>query len=252
MEEVARTQQTVPATTPPGAAAGIQICVLGDFTVTRDGESLIARSGVLASLVKAVAVLGPIDGPALAEIVWPGAAIKGQRARLLNTVGRLRREWGEIVVRDGRDVFRVGPAITVDYTELVRLAERAATERDPAESALRAVALYAGDLLPFDRYQAWTGAPRAVARARFLQMLDLLAELDERKGEMLKAVAWIEQAIAADPEAASRYVWAARLLVAGSRQGRASMMLRRAKAVVDELGVAPPAEYHRILAQASA
>ena len=230
----------------------IEIRVLGDFTVTRDGKSLVARSGVLASLVKAVAVLGPIDGPALAAIVWPDAAVKGQRARLLNTVGRLRRDWGEIVVRDGRDLFRVGPGVTVDYAELVRLSERAAADKDPAEFALRAVALYAGDLLPFDRYQAWTGAPRADAHARFLQMLDLLAQLDERSGEMLKAVAWIEQAIDADPTDASRYVWAARLLVAGSRQGRASMMLRRAKAVVDELGVAPPAEYHRILAQASA
>lgn len=243
--------------TPPSFnGSGTTIKVLGDFTATSDGISLVARNGVLATVVKAVVVLGPIDGEQLASIVWPDDQPEQNRTRLLNTVGRLRREWGNVVVRRADDAFLIGPEVWVDLHEFRRLTA-AATAAGPvseaaADAARQAVGLYAGDLLPFDRYRTWAAAPRDAAKQRFLDMLQLLAEVDERNGDMLKAVAWLERAIDADPENPQRYLWAARLLVAGSRQGRANMMLRRAKSVVDALGVAPPEEYHRILADASA
>ena len=234
----------------------VRIKVLGDFTAVTESTSLVARSGVLATLIKAVAVLGPIEAEELAGIVWLSGDPADHRTRLLNTVGRLRREWGDVVIRNDDDTFCLGPDVEVDIALFRRLTDQAsaadAATEEAADWARQAVGLYGGDLLPFDRYRTWTAAPREEASRRFLAMLELLAAADERQGEMLKAVAWLERAIDADPQSPDRYLWAARLLIAGSRQGRANMMLRRAKTVVDALGVAPPDEYHRILAQASA
>ena len=103
------------------------------------------------------------------------------RRRLNNVPARLRRDCGDLMVRQG-DALRLAPGTDLDVTAFAESADAtldAARSSNPDAGALclEAVVLYQGELLPGDRYEDWTASRRVRLARLYLDLLDALADL---------------------------------------------------------------------------
>jgi DNA-binding SARP family transcriptional activator len=234
---------------PTGAPAGRRVTVLGRFRVTDAGTGTGATDrtppdGLGARLVKVLAVAPPagVAVDEVVELLWPELEPAKGRARLRNVLNRLRTTSGDLVVRAGESV-RLAPTVDVDLRRFDALAREAhaaaAAGGDAAGPARAALALHAGDLLPDSPYDGWAAAPRERLRRRVVELHELLATHERELGRLDAAVRHLERAIALDVYDEERYVLAAELRREQGRHGAAMALLQRARAVVQELGLAP-------------
>jgi DNA-binding SARP family transcriptional activator len=181
----------------------------------------------------------PVDE--LVETLWPEAGPGVGRTRLRNVLSRVRETVGDLVARDG-DLVRLAVGTDVDarrFEEQAAKALAASTAGDPAavEMARVAVASSSGELLPGDRFAAWTTVPRERLSRWYLALIDVLIDDAVATDRPAEAVRLLEEAIALDRYEEDRYARAARILVGRGWRSRASAMVRRARAVAAELGV---------------
>ncbi|HVO54611.1 MAG TPA: BTAD domain-containing putative transcriptional regulator [Solirubrobacterales bacterium] len=177
----------------------LDLILLGDFEARIDGE-LVAEDawshGRSRDLVKLLA-LAPghrLVRERVLEALWPHLDADAGAANLHKAAHHARRALGEaeaVVLREGEVQLAPGAAVETDV-------ERFEASGDPD--------LYGGELLPGDRYAAWTQERRQQLRERRLQALR-------------EAGNWAEVA-AAEPadEAAQRALMRIRL-AAGDRPG---------------------------------
>jgi DNA-binding SARP family transcriptional activator/tetratricopeptide (TPR) repeat protein len=233
----------------PSRASGSPVTtvhVLGTFAVERDG-AVVTPVGQSGQLVKLLAVHdGALPVEVAIDVLWPDADLDTGRRRLRNLLNRLREQSGELVVRrDDSLVFAVGA--DVDLTRFEALTRAAASGGDGAVAAARsAVGLYAGELLPADRYDDWVVAPRERARQRAVAALDALTVAAEGDGDHSGALAWAERALALAPLDEDRSVRAARHALALGRRDHAARLLDRCRSGLAELGLDPGPD-HRTL-----
>jgi DNA-binding SARP family transcriptional activator len=154
----------------------------------------------------------------------------------------------DVLVRDADSVVLAAGAesdIAAFEDEARRaLATLASGERLHAAMLARtAVDRYRGDLLPGDRYEPWAAEPRERLRLRYLELLDLLAAQAEDSGEADEAARLIQRAIGSEPYDEERYLRLASLFAEQGRSGSARAVLRRARAVLADLDIAPSAEF---------
>ena len=217
--------------------ATISVALLDAFAVTVDGRD-VTPTGIPGLVIKALAVHGVLHVEELVALIWPDADSAAGRMRLRSVLSRLRRTCGDIVERQG-ECLALTAGAQVDAREFTQRAGRAvvwADRSDATRLAREAWSLYRGDLLPFDTFVEWTEAPRRRIRQRAVALLDLLADDAAARGRPLEAAAYLDQAIALDPDDEERYLDAARLLHELGRRRRAVLMLDRARAVAAELG----------------
>src|SRR5262249_3463771 len=142
-----------------------EIRLLGGFAVSVGGRASMPPPGRPAALVKLLAVVGaavPL-GEAI-EVLWPETDEDVGRARLRNVLSRIRGACGDIIARTDRGL-RLGSGMDVDGAAFERGAGAAlaAARRNAAEAeplVRQALARYAGELLPEDRYEEFTAGPR--------------------------------------------------------------------------------------------
>jgi DNA-binding SARP family transcriptional activator len=108
--------------------------------------------------------------------------------------------------------------------------------------------MYAGELLPGDRYEDWAAAPRERLRRRYLALVDLLADDAEARGDLDEAVRQLDAGSAIEPLDERRYLRAARMLLLQGRRASARDVVRRALAVGAELDISPSAELRELVA----
>src|SRR5206468_2058527 len=101
---------------------------------------------------------------------------------------------------------------------------------------------YRGELLPEARYESWTAAPRERLHRLYIRLLDLLSADAMTRGDAEEAVRLLERALEAEPMDESRYVAAARIRIEQGRRVAARSLLRQARAVAADLGLAASAE----------
>lgn len=245
-----------PAEPPPAAPSiapsGVVLRLLGDTVLVVDGvehplgDDLADRAVCIVGL----AAHG-IHDEQLAEGLWPGGDPAVGRNRLRNVLLRARQRYGPILERRGRTVA-LRADIGVDVHDFDRLAGKALRADDP-DDALRfgqqALALHAGELCPVHPFEPWAEGPRAATQQRWFALVDHLAELRARGGDLAGSLALTEAALAVDPWAEDRYLDAAERLVAADRPGAAQSLLRRCRRMCEELGV-PPSPRHEALAAA--
>ena len=234
-------------------SSGATVTVLGRFEASRGGARLDLPAGRPASLVKLLALHGgrqPVDN--VIESLWPGVEPSSGRKRLRNVLNRLRESVGDLVERDGEALSLIDGTV-VDAVLFEQRALEAFAEAGEAASfdrARAALALYAGEALPDERYEEWAVEPRERLRFRALDLLDLLAAGAERDGDLDDALRLLERAIEVDRIDERRYLRSAELLLRQGRRGRALDVLRASAAALGELGLEPSAE-HRALVRAS-
>jgi DNA-binding SARP family transcriptional activator len=229
----------------------LTVRLLGGLEVTRGGRQLDLPSGQARDLVKVVACAGGrVPADAAVELLWPDVDPDVGANRLRTVLNRLRQAADDLVVRDeGR--LRLGAAAQLDIVAFERdareaLALSAQGSREAVSAARAALARYRGDLLPEDPYEPWTAMPRERLRRHALSLLDICAADAAAVGDLDDAVRWLNRASEIAPYEEERYLTSARHLLTQGRRGAARAMVGRAREVLDELGVDPPASLREL------
>src|SRR5829696_7493381 len=129
----------------------------------------------------------------------------------------------------------------VDVEAFEQAAAAARRSRDPA-AYRSAIDLYAGELLPEDRYEEWTEERRRRLRETHLSLLLGLARLREEREDHDLAAEALKEMLAEEPTNEEAHVGLMRLYASSGRAGEAlRQYVRLSDALSRELGAEPSA-----------
>ncbi len=129
---------------------------------------------------------------------------------------------------NGAYMLDLGEDAHVDYLafkELIVAARRAASAGERAERYTEAIALYAGEFLPQDRFAEWTEFERAALGDAYAEALEFLARERLRSGDAVEAVEHARRLAAIDPLSET----ACGILVEGLRRLKREAEARRVR-----------------------
>jgi DNA-binding SARP family transcriptional activator len=224
----------------------VAVKVLGGFRVTVDGRVVPVgawrhRRG--ADLVKLLAISPNLllHREQLIDALWPELAPAAAAANLRKALHFARRALGAegaIGITDGMLALFPETEVEVDAARFEAIARRALGAGDRAACA-EAAAAYPGELLPGDRYEAWTAEPRERLCALYASVL--------RAAGLWEPLLEVDRA----DEQAHRELMRG-YLDAGNRYAAIRQFERMRNALREELGVSPDAEsvalYEKVLA----
>jgi predicted ATPase/DNA-binding SARP family transcriptional activator len=267
MERSARTgsgDNPEPNRAPEGDPSSLRVSLLGGFEVS--AGSLVAREGEwrlrkAASLVKLLALTPHhrLHREQILDLLWPDLSPRAAANNLHQALHVARRtlEPGATTFRylrlqDEQVVLCPSGRLWVDVDAFERAAEEARRSREPA-AYRTALELYAGDLLPRDRYEEWAEERRAGLRRTCLALLFEVAALHEERDSFGQAVEALREILSSEPAHEEAHVSLMRLY---ARTGQRYQALRQyeqlRQALQRELGTEPhPASrqaYEEILA----
>jgi DNA-binding SARP family transcriptional activator len=229
---------------------GASIRLLGRFELHLGGEAEVRLDIARAELLVTYLLLhrGAQPRRRLAFALWPDsseAQAQTNLRKLLHTLRvRLPTIDRSLEITPRTIGWRAGAPVRVDVDEFEKLTAPAAGKRDRAGSerlaALRTAAtLYRGDLLD-GHDQAWLQPEQQRLRARYLDVLDELADLCAASGELAEAVAHAERRLRGDPLREASYRTLMRLHAENGDRARALGVYHECATVLEnELGVAP-------------
>jgi predicted ATPase/DNA-binding SARP family transcriptional activator len=201
------------------------------------------------SLVKLL-VLAPghrLHREQVLDLLWPdqepGAAISNFRQTLY--VARRALEPGGssssryLAVRGEILVLCPTEPLWTDMEAFAIAVARARRSREPADYRA-ALDLYAGDLLPEDRFEEWASDHREGLRREYLAVLVELAEVLEGRGEYPPAMEALRRALATDPASEGAHRGLMRLYARTDRRQEALRQFQTLEEVLRrEVGVEP-------------
>ncbi|MGZ4277412.1 MAG: BTAD domain-containing putative transcriptional regulator [Solirubrobacteraceae bacterium] len=147
------------------------------------------------SLVKLLA-LAPgrrLHRDQLAEALWSDRDADHAANNLHQALHAARRALGPAALTLAGGVVALDAEVDVERFEAAAGEARGGTDPDAYE---RALALYAGELLPEDRYEPWTTARRTALRELHTTLCLELAELRDEPAQVIEI---LQRAVAADP-----------------------------------------------------
>lgn len=211
----------------------VSVHLLGRFAVAVDGAAISGNDWLSRRAADVVKLLAMTPGHRIhrAQVIdalWPDSDPQAGGTNLRKALHFARLALGDdrSIVTE-REVLVLGPGATVDTdVERFEAAAQAALEARDAGACRAAAHLYAGELLPDDRYESWLIEPRARLRRRYLDLL--------REGGL-----W-NQLAEEDPtdEQAGRALMRAHLS-AGERREAIRRFERLREALHEQLGVGP-------------
>lgn len=216
--------------------AHVRVGLLGGFGLDVDGvtvtaESLGRRDPVRLAAYLALARDRRVHREQVLEALWPDAPPGSAQNRLHKAAHFLRRATGDadaVVLSGGTVALFPHRQVDVDSAELARLVRAGVDGGDP-DAVHRAIALYRGDLLPFDVDEDWALLPRQHLRLRFR--------------EALRAAGEFARLVEVDPTDEDGHVGLMRrMLLDGDRGGVIRQFELLTRVLDDELGVGPSAE----------
>jgi len=162
------------------------ITVLGGFSVTVDGVTTAPRSWAHRNAATLLKILALAPGHRLhrervMDLMWPDESPDRSAPRLHKAAHFARRATDRvdaIVLRDETVWLFPDADITVDALRFEQLSATAVAEKDPTV-AREALAWYAGELLPSDRYDDWAADRRELLHLRRLDVLRVVGEWRE-------------------------------------------------------------------------
>jgi DNA-binding SARP family transcriptional activator len=235
----------------------VRVWLLGGFRVSvgsRTIEDNVWRLRKASALVKLLA-LAPgnrLHREQVMDLLWPDLGknaasnnlrqiLHAARTSLHPTTGyRHLATEDEVLVLCPRDL------LWVDVDAFEEAAATARRSRDPA-TYRAAIELYAGELLPEDRYEEWTENKRESLRRRYLELLVELARLYEERGEYGAAIEALGKVTANEPALEEAHVALMRLHALSGRPERALSQYERLRdALFRGLGTEPAATTRRL------
>ena len=223
-----------------------KIRLLGGFGVTiddRDVPKAAWKHRRASDLVKLL-TLAPerrLHREQVMEAFWPDFEPNAAAANVRKAAHHARRALGSddsVTTDDGVVVLLPDAEIEIDVLRF-DAAGRTALAAGNDAACVEAAGLYAGDLLPEDRYAEWTIEPRDRLRDLYTKLL--------RAGSMWERLLEVDR----DDEEAHRELMR-RYIDAGNRHAAMRQFERLREALHDDLGVSPDAEsvalYEKVLA----
>ena len=228
-------------------AEDLRIFVLGGFRAEVGGQRVAEdawrRSGATA-LVKLLAVTPGhrMHREQLIEVLWPELDQAAGARRLTKALHFARRALaaGQVRLRDDLLSLEADDLwVDVDAFE-------AAARRGDTEGAL---ALYAGDLLPENRFDQWAELRRVQVRASVVRLLLDQGIEREARGDHRGAIASFERLVGIDPVHEEAYARLMRLAASeGERHVAVRWYGRLVESLREELGIEPSEELRRLYA----
>ena len=225
------------------AGSGLAIRLLGGFAVLRDGVPLTGpwRTEKARTLVKLLA-LAPdqlLHRDQALEYLWPELDPAAAANNLYFTLHAARRMLDaaggtgatSLIFRAG--LLRLAPpgGLATDVAAF----EAAAGEALGGGEAARyeaAIALYAGELLPEDRYADWASGRRERLQETYLALLGRLAEMHAGREEWATAIGLLERVVEEDATREEGHAGLMRALTASGQRGRALRQYAELRAIL--------------------
>jgi DNA-binding SARP family transcriptional activator len=236
-----------------------RVRLLGGFRVSvgsrtiEDGHWRLKKA---ASLVKVLA-LAPghrLYREQAMDLLWPDSGRRAASNNLRQALHAARRTLSRdpaagsryLASQDESLALCPGGQLWVDVEAFEGAALGARRSRDPAAYGV-ALDLYAGELLPEDRYEEWAEDRREGLRQTYLGLLLELAELHEERGEWEQAVGTLRRALGVEPAREEAHARLMRLYALSGRWGEALGQYERLReALSRELGAEPSAASRRL------
>ena len=224
----------------------MRIWLLGGFKVSvgsRTIEEDAWRLRKAASLVKLLA-LSPthrLHRERIMDALWPHLGTTPASNNLRQAIHAARRTLEPsraansryVSVREEQLALCPGERLWVDVEAFEEAAGAARRSRDPAAYGL-AVELYAGELLPGDRYEEWTEVRREELRRLHLALLAEFAGLHEERDEHDAAIEMLLRAAAEDPTLEEAHAGLMRLYALSGRRTLALAQYQRLRKILSE------------------
>jgi len=228
----------------------VRVWLLGGFWVSVGSKTIEQdqwRLRKAASLVKLLAVaLGHrIHREQVMNLLWPDLgrnAASNNLRRVLHTARKvLDSATGSLYLASQDESLMLCPGgqLWVDAEAFAESAVSARRSRDP--SAYRAaIELYAGELLPDDRYEEWAENRRGQLRRLYVELLVELTGLYEERGEYGQAAERLQRALSEEPTNEEAHAGLMRLYALSGRRGEALTQYERlSETLSGRLGTAP-------------
>ena len=245
---------------PGGGIETVRVWLLGGFRV-RVGSQLIEgdrwRQRKAASLVKLLA-LAPghrLHRERVMDLLWPDldATVAANNLRQALHVARripashTSATASRYLERRGEQLALCpGGQLCVDVEAFEETATAARHARDPG-AYRAALDLYAGDLLPGDRYEAWAQERREGLRLTYLSLLLEMAAVHEERGEHGPGIEALRRVVAEEPSHEEAHVGLMRLLAQRGGWGEAILQYEGLRKVLSrELDTEPSPATQRL------
>jgi DNA-binding SARP family transcriptional activator len=232
----------------------VRVRLLGGFRVSAGSREVGEAAWRLKKAAALVKLLALAPGYALhreqaMEALWPGVGRRASSSSLRQALHAARGALHPDPTVASRLLASSGERIVlcpevnlwVDAEAFEEAARGARRAKEPSvyEAALD---LYAGELLPEDRYEEWAEGPRARLRGTYLSLLGELAALHEGRGNLGSAEAVLGKLLAEEPTSEGAHASLMRLYALRERRGEALAQYERLKNVLSRhLGVEPSA-----------
>ena len=237
----------------------MRIRMLGGFTVSVGPRTIRQdewRSKKAATLVKLLALASgySIHRERAMDLLWPDSGKKAASNSLRQVVYVARRvlhsgpgsRESYLGLQDQVLVLYPDRQLWVDVDAFEEAAALARRSRDPAAYRV-AIDLYAGELLPEDRYEEWAEGRRAQLRQLYLALVMELAALYEEREEHAMAINALNEAINEEPTLEEAHASLMRLHALSGRPERALTQYERLHdALQSGLGTQPAEATRRL------
>src|SRR5215207_3739606 len=265
-KDTAHQRLTARARRAPGKVLGgtepeaVRVRLLGGFGVSVGSRTIEENSWRLkkaGSLIKLLALARGhrLHREQLMDALWTDLARRSQADNLHRNL-HVAREMLEATPANAvsrylplrGDVLELCPdsPLWVDVEAFESAAATARRNREPA-AYRAAVDLYAGDMLPGDRYEAWAEVRREGLRLTYLELLLELAGLHEERGEHGPGIEALRQVLAEEPSHEEAHAGLMRLLALRGGRGEAILQYERLRKVLSrEFGAEPGPAIRRL------
>jgi predicted ATPase/DNA-binding SARP family transcriptional activator/DNA-binding CsgD family transcriptional regulator len=235
----------------------LRIKLLGGFSVSAGSRTIQHNAWRLrkaAALVKLLA-LAPryrLHREQVVDALWPDSGKKTASNSLRRTLHAARTALdpagGSRYLASENDslVLCPGGSLWVDLDAFEEAAATARREREPA-AYRAALDLYAGDLLPEDRYEEWAEERRQELRRTFLSLLIEVATVHEERGEYGQGVEALRRAVSEEPTLEEAHASLMRLYALLGQEGEALAQYERLRVALSKrLGTEPSSATNRL------
>jgi len=254
-------------------APRLRIQTLGGFRVWRGDYLLVEKDwegNQPKLLLKTLIAFGPRELPidVIMEELWPETTPEVAEKIFKVTLHRLRKSleptlnktFGSTYVHLKANLVSLSQEFfQIDSQEFIRLYKTAAVKdaggniKEALTFYGQALELYKGDFLPEELYLPWAEAKREELRTSYVEILRRLAQVQEMRGSLSKAIDWYKKLLKADPLSEESYQKLMLLYAQKDSRSAAIKVYQDCCKILKEVLSADPdtvtkAIYHKILA----
>ena len=233
-----------------GAPEAIRVKLLGEFSVSvgsrviQHNEWRLKKASALVKLL-AFAPGHRLHREQLMDLLWPDSGRKAASNSLRRTLHAARRtldpaEGSGYLASEGESLVLCPRGnLWVDVEAFEEAATTARHSREPA-AYRAALELYAGELLPEDRYEAWAEEKHEELRRLYLDLIIGLARAYEERGDLRRGLEALQEAVTVEPTLEEAHAGVMRLYALLGQEGQALSQYQRLREILSrQVGTEP-------------